>query len=48
MIKLMSSQVHVHMIPKPNTQEGLGIEWPQQQLGKDELQKLFEEIKSKM
>ncbi|KAF2239435.1 HIT-like protein [Viridothelium virens] len=40
--------VHFHMIPKPNQEEGLGIVWPQQDLGKDKLQKLFEEIKSKM
>lgn len=40
--------VHVHMIPKPNESEGLGISWPQQNPGKDKLQKLLEEIKSKM
>ncbi|OTA24719.1 hypothetical protein BTJ68_11128 [Hortaea werneckii EXF-2000] len=40
--------VHVHMIPKPNEQEGLGVGWPQQQGNKDELAKLHEEMKSKM
>ena len=40
--------VHVHMIPKPNEQEGLGIGWPQQSPGKDKLQSLLEEIKAKM
>ncbi|KAK8222072.1 Protein-lysine N-methyltransferase efm5 [Zalaria obscura] len=40
--------VHFHMIPKPNEEEGLGISWPQQQVNKDRLQKLMEEIKSKM
>ncbi|RMZ03856.1 hypothetical protein D0864_02871 [Hortaea werneckii] len=40
--------VHVHMIPKPNDQEGLGVGWPQQQGNKDELAKLHEEMKSKM
>ncbi|TKA71974.1 hypothetical protein B0A55_06989 [Friedmanniomyces simplex] len=40
--------VHLHMIPKPNEQEGLGIQWPQQQVEKERLQKLVEEIKSKM
>ncbi|KAI9666350.1 MAG: Adenosine 5'-monophosphoramidase [Bathelium mastoideum] len=40
--------VHFHMIPKPNKEEGLGIGWPQQSPEKDKLQKLFEEIKSKM
>ncbi|KAK1064221.1 Adenosine 5'-monophosphoramidase [Friedmanniomyces endolithicus] len=40
--------VHVHMIPKPNEKEGLGIQWPQQKVEKERLQKLVEEIKSKM
>jgi len=40
--------VHFHMIPKPNEQEGLGIQWPQQQGNKDKLTKLCEELKAKM
>lgn len=36
------------MIPKPNEAEGLGIGWPTKEANKDELQKLFEEIKAKM
>ncbi|KAF2482005.1 hit family protein [Neohortaea acidophila] len=40
--------VHIHMIPKPNETEGLGIQWPQQNPGKEKLQKLLEEIKAKM
>ncbi|KAK4549251.1 hypothetical protein LTR36_007710 [Oleoguttula mirabilis] len=40
--------VHIHMIPKPNEQEGLGISWPQQQGNKENLQKLQEELKAKM
>ncbi|GAB7361250.1 hypothetical protein MBLNU230_g1311t1 [Neophaeotheca triangularis] len=40
--------VHFHMIPKPNEQEGLGIGWPQQSGNKEQLQKLCEEIRSKM
>ncbi|KAK3720621.1 Adenosine 5'-monophosphoramidase [Vermiconidia calcicola] len=40
--------VHLHMIPKPNENEGLGISWPQQNPGKEKLQKLLEEIKAKM
>ncbi|OQO12500.1 hypothetical protein B0A48_03142 [Cryoendolithus antarcticus] len=40
--------VHVHMIPKPNEQEGLGINWPQQSVSKDKLTKLLEELKAKM
>ena len=40
--------VHVHVIPKPNETEGLGIKWPQQNPGKEKLQQLLEEIKAKM
>jgi len=40
--------VHVHMIPKPNEKEGLGIAWPQQQGNMEALQKLCEELKAKM
>lgn len=40
--------VHVHVIPKPNKEEGLGIEWNQLSPGKERLQKLLDEIKSKM
>ncbi|KAK3677155.1 Adenosine 5'-monophosphoramidase [Recurvomyces mirabilis] len=40
--------VHVHMIPKPNEEEGLGVGWPQQQGNKEKLTKLQEEIKSKI
>jgi len=28
------------MIPKPNKEEGLGIEWPMQSANKDKLQQL--------
>ena len=40
--------VHFHLIPKPNESEGLGIGWPTKEADKGELQKLLEEIKSKM
>ena len=36
------------MIPKPNKEEGLGIEWPMQSGNKEKLQQLLEEIKAKM
>lgn len=36
------------MIPKPNEQEGLGINWPQQSANKEKLQKLLDELKAKM
>ncbi|PSR97746.1 hit domain-containing protein [Coniella lustricola] len=40
--------VHVHIIPKPNEAEGLGVKWPQQKIDMGELKALAEEIKSKM
>ena len=40
--------VHFHLIPKPNKEEGLTIEWPTQKSDQTELKKLLEEIKSKM
>jgi hypothetical protein len=41
-------QVHFHVIPKPNEQEGLGIGWPAQQTDMDGLKKLHEALKAKM
>jgi len=35
-------------IPKPSTEEGLTIGWPQQKTDMDKLKALSEEIKSKM
>ncbi|KAK6527879.1 Adenosine 5'-monophosphoramidase [Arthrobotrys megalospora] len=40
--------VHVHMIPKPNETEGLGVGWPAKQADMGELQAYCEELKSKM
>jgi diadenosine tetraphosphate (Ap4A) HIT family hydrolase len=40
--------VHFHLIPKPSEAEGLGIEWPTKEADKGELQRLLEEIRSKM
>ncbi|CZR57516.1 related to protein kinase C inhibitor-I [Phialocephala subalpina] len=40
--------VHFHMIPKPNTEEGMGISWPQQKTDMDKLKALLADIKSKM
>lgn len=40
--------VHVHMIPKPNEKEGLGVGWPQMETDHEGLKKLFEEIKEKL
>ncbi|KDQ49218.1 hypothetical protein JAAARDRAFT_165714 [Jaapia argillacea MUCL 33604] len=42
--------VHFHMIPKPSESdsEGLVIGWPTQQISKEELAKLYEELKGKL
>jgi len=40
--------VHVHMIPKPNTEEGLGIRWPAKVTDMSQLEALYAEIKAKM
>ncbi|RVD84498.1 uncharacterized protein DFL_006247 [Arthrobotrys flagrans] len=40
--------VHVHMIPKPNEAEGLGVGWPAQKTNMEELKAYYEELKSKM
>ncbi|KAH7029332.1 HIT domain-containing protein [Microdochium trichocladiopsis] len=40
--------VHFHMIPKPDTEQGLGVGWPQQKTEMDALKALSEEIKAKM
>ncbi|KAF2813696.1 HIT-like protein [Mytilinidion resinicola] len=39
---------HFHIIPKPNEKEGLSIGWPAEDVDKDKLAKLLEEIKAKM
>lgn len=40
--------VHFHMIPKPNSTEGMSIGWPQQKTDMDKLKELLADIKSKM
>lgn len=42
--------VHFHVIPKPaaTPEEGLSISWPAKPMDKEELQKVFEEMKSKL
>ncbi|TFK40495.1 HIT-like protein [Crucibulum laeve] len=42
--------VHFHVIPKPleGDQEGLVIGWPVQKLGKEEIQKVYDEIKGRL
>lgn len=36
------------MIPKPNTEEGMSIGWPQQKTDMDGLKALLADIKAKM
>ncbi|KAL7276284.1 Adenosine 5'-monophosphoramidase [Rhizina undulata] len=40
--------VHVHVIPKPNEEEGLGIRWPIRAPDFDKLKALLEELKPKI
>ncbi|KAF4617919.1 hypothetical protein D9613_005768 [Agrocybe pediades] len=40
--------VHFHVIPKPDEKQGLGIGWPTVQMEKEELQKVFEDMKKKL
>ncbi len=35
-------------IPKPNLAEGLGVGWPQQKTDMEQLQALFNELKSRI
>lgn len=40
--------VHFHIIPKPNEEQGLGIRWKPIKMPKEEIQKLYEDIKSRI
>lgn len=40
--------VHFHLIPKPNQEQGLGIHWPAREADKSDLQKLCDDLRSKM
>ncbi|PWN92554.1 putative HNT1-adenosine 5`-monophosphoramidase [Acaromyces ingoldii] len=40
--------VHFHVIPKPDEQQGLGVGWPATQPEKEELQKIYDELKEKL
>jgi diadenosine tetraphosphate (Ap4A) HIT family hydrolase len=46
----MVDHVHFHVIPKPSgsDQEGLVIGWPQQTTDKEELAKIYNEIKGRL
>ncbi|CAK5270362.1 unnamed protein product [Mycena citricolor] len=40
--------VHFHVIPKPNAEEGLVVGWPAHPLPMKELQKIHDELLSKL
>ena len=42
--------MHFHVIPKPSAsaEEGLTIGWPAKPMDKEELQKVFDELKAKL
>jgi diadenosine tetraphosphate (Ap4A) HIT family hydrolase len=40
--------VHFHIIPKPDTESGLIIGWPQQGVDMEKLKKVFEEVKERL
>lgn len=40
--------VHFHVIPKPDSVEGLGVSWPMQKTDMDKLKALHAELKAKM
>ncbi|CAO1630203.1 unnamed protein product [Sympodiomycopsis kandeliae] len=40
--------VHFHFIPKPDDKQGLGVGWPATKPEKEELQKIYEELKQKL
>lgn len=42
------NHVHFHMIPKPNTLEGLSLLWHQQPTDMEKLAKLLEEMKARI
>lgn len=48
MIQQEVFHVHFHVIPKPNAEEGLSVGWPAQSLPKEEMQKIFDEIREKI
>lgn len=40
--------LHFHFIPKPNQEQGLGVGWPATKPEKEELQKIYDELKQKL
>ena len=50
MIPEVVNHVHFHVIPKPeeSNDSGLVIGWPIQNVSKDELEKIHQEIKGKL
>ena len=46
--KMNTINVDEFQIPKPNSEEGLGIEWPAKETDMEKLKALHSEIKAKM
>lgn len=46
--KQLVDHVHFHVIPKPNEEEGLVVGWPAKAPAKEELQKVYDEMKGKL
>ncbi len=46
--KQVVPHVHWHVIPKPDEKEGLIVGWPAKEMDKQELQKVYEELKGKL
>jgi len=42
------AHVHFHIIPKPNSSEGLGISWPVRSLSEEQGRKLAEKIREQL
>ncbi|RKP24263.1 HIT-like domain-containing protein [Syncephalis pseudoplumigaleata] len=40
--------VHFHIIPKPDTVQGLGISWPVQKFGEQEFEETLKDIRAKL
>ncbi|KAK8910367.1 hypothetical protein QC760_001321 [Botrytis cinerea] len=48
LVDIPDDQLEEILIPKPSTEEGMSIGWPQQRTDMDKLKALFAEIKAKM
>ncbi|CAO1619401.1 unnamed protein product [Parajaminaea phylloscopi] len=42
------NHLHFHFIPKPDEKQGLGVGWPATKPEKEELQRIYDELKQKL